>query len=209
MDEETRDEIQGATGASKSDDPLSELAALNSVVAALQTLKTSDARERLLYAAAAFFRLSLEAQTNQTAGASRQRLSLQPAFSEDRSISAKEFLIQKQPRTEVERVACLAYYLTHYRDMQFFKTIDISALNTEAAQPKFGNAAQAVENAVKTHYLAQAAKGAKQLSAAGEAFVQALPDRDAARGAMGAMRPRRRKKQRQQIVTSEQDSGDE
>src|SRR5579859_7475269 len=32
-------------------------------------------------------------------------------FSEDRSMSPKEFMLQKQPRTDVERVACLAYSL--------------------------------------------------------------------------------------------------
>jgi len=124
-------------------------------------------------------------------------------------MSAKDFIIQKQPRTEVERVACLSYYLTHYRDTPTFKTIDISSLNTEAAQPKFVNASQAVENALKTHYLAQAQKGLKQLSAAGEVFVQNLPDRDGARAAMAAMKPRRRKKAGQQSVSSEQSSGDE
>src|SRR2546426_11388019 len=37
-------------------------------------------------------------------------------FSRDRTLSAKEFLRDKRPVTDVERVACLAYYLAHYRD---------------------------------------------------------------------------------------------
>lgn len=53
----------------------------------------------------------------------------------------KEFMVQKRPRTDIERVACLGFYLTHYRDTPHFKTLDISKLNTEAAQPKFTNAA--------------------------------------------------------------------
>lgn len=115
-------------------------------------------------------------------------------FSEDRSIPPKEFMRQKQPRTDVERVACLAYYLTHYRDQPEFKTLDISKLNTEAAQMKFSNAAVAVDNASKYGYLAPALRGSKQISAAGELFVRALPDRDAAKSAMAQARPRRRYK---------------
>src|SRR5258708_15910352 len=37
-------------------------------------------------------------------------------YSQELASSPKQFLVEKQPRTDVERVACLAYYLTHYRD---------------------------------------------------------------------------------------------
>lgn len=113
-------------------------------------------------------------------------------FSEDRSISPKDFILEKQPQTDVERVACLAYYLTHYREVPHFKTIDISALNTEAAQPKFANAAYAVKNAIKSGYLVPAVKGSQQISAPGEQFVQALPDREAAKATMIKARPKRK-----------------
>jgi hypothetical protein len=116
------------------------------------------------------------------------------SFSENRSISPKDFLRDKAPKTDIERIACLAYYLTHYRDTPHFKTIDLSSLNTEAAQPKLSNAAYAVDNATKAGLLVQAIKGAKQLSAAGEYFVQALPDRDAAKETLTNMRPKRRTK---------------
>jgi len=53
-------------------------------------------------------------------------------FSEDLPVPPKRFFLEKQPRTDVERVACLAYYLTHYRDTPHFKTIDLSKLNTES-----------------------------------------------------------------------------
>lgn len=114
------------------------------------------------------------------------------SFSENRSISPKDFIRDKAPKTDIERIACLAYYLTHYRDTPHFKTIDLSSLNTEAAQPKLSNAAYAVDNATKAGLLVQAIKGAKQLSAAGEYFVQALPDRDAAKATLTNMRPKRR-----------------
>ena len=117
-----------------------------------------------------------------------------PSFSEDRSIKPKQFMFQKQPKTDVEKVACLAYYLTHYRDTPHFKTLDISKLNTEAAQVKFSNAAVAVDNATKLRYLVPATKGNKQLGALGEQFVLALPDREKAKELMNGARPRRRGK---------------
>ena len=126
-------------------------------------------------------------------------------FSKDRPISPKEFLLKKQPRTDVERVACLAYYLTHYRDQPFFKTLDISKLNTEAAQIKFSNPAKAVDNAAMLGYLAQATKGSKQISAPGELFVDALPDREAAQTAMASARPRRKNKKRIKADNAESD----
>lgn len=112
-------------------------------------------------------------------------------FSKEQSLSPKEFLLKKQPRSDVERVACLGYYLAHYRDQPNFKTFDISKLNTEAAQSKLSNAAVAVSNATQYGYLAPAARGTKQLSAAGEMYVEALPDREAAAAALAHSRPKR------------------
>jgi hypothetical protein len=113
-----------------------------------------------------------------------------PTFSADRTPSPKHFLQEKQPRTDVERVACLAFYLAHYRDTPAFTTLDISKVNTEAAQRKLANATVAVNNASQYGYLVPAGKGLKQISAAGERYVQALPDYDAAKEAMAAARPR-------------------
>jgi hypothetical protein len=93
----------------------------------------------------------------------------------------------------VEKVACLAYYLTHYRDTPHFKTLDISKLNTEAALIKLSNPAVSVDNATKMRYLVPATKGNKQLSAIGEQFVLALPDRERAKDVMSQARPRRRR----------------
>jgi hypothetical protein len=121
-------------------------------------------------------------------------------FSKEQSLSPKEFLLKKQPRSDVERVACLGYYLAHYRDQPSFKTFDISKLNTEAAQTKLSNAAYAVNNANKCGYLAPALKGMKQLSAIGEIYVEALPDREAAAAALAHARPKRTSKRKKAIV---------
>jgi hypothetical protein len=164
----------------------------------LSTLKKFDSeeREKILQTIDTYFDRNPRS-TNGTSKFQEQpesNYSSDSAFSEDRSMSPKTFLTQKKPQTDVERIACLAYYLTHYMNMPHFKTIDLSKLNTEAAQPKFSNAAMAVDNATKAGYLVPATKGNKQLSVAGEHFVQALPDREAARAAMKAVKPRRKVK---------------
>lgn len=109
--------------------------------------------------------------------------------------SPKDFLFQKDPDTDVERVACLAYYLVRYRDTKHFKTLDISKLNTEAAQRKFANAATSVGNATQGGFLAPVGRGMKQLTAQGERYVDALPDRAAAKAALGNRKARRQRRQ--------------
>lgn len=117
----------------------------------------------------------------------------EPHFSthEETPPSPKDFMFQKHSDTAVERIACLAYYLTHYRNTPHFKTIDISKLNTEAAQTKLSNASDSTSKAIRAGLLAVAPKGARQLSALGEKLVEALPDRDAAR-ALRSKNPSRR-----------------
>jgi hypothetical protein len=171
-----------------------EWRALQSVIGALQPLN-DEARHRIFESVSTFLRIaaggrSLPLTTRDAESSFRPQN--YPAFSTDTSMSPKEFMLDKQPRTDVERVACLAYYLTQFRSISSFKTLDLSKLNTEAAQPKFSNAANSVNNAVKRGYLVPSNKGFRQLSAAGEQFVRALPDRVAARQAMDAARPRRR-----------------
>lgn len=178
--------------------PSSEFAALQTVIGTLQVLD-GEARQRILAAAATFLRVHSAPRAGAdvsvpVAGSSPSSAQPYPAFSTDTAMSPKEFLFDKQPRMDVERIAALAYYLTHYRNTPQFRTLDLSKLNTEAAQPKFSNAANSATNAVKQGYLVAATRGQRQLSAAGERFVEALPDRDAARLAMAAGRPRRRRR---------------
>lgn len=114
-------------------------------------------------------------------------------FSEREDLSPKDFLLEKEPRTNHERVACLGYYLAHFRDTPHFKTLDISKLNTEAAQAKFTNAAVAVKEATRRGVLVPAGKGKKQLSALAEQYVQALPDTEAAKKILKRIKPARKK----------------
>jgi hypothetical protein len=156
------------------------------------------ATRRRIWRAAQAFLFPDDEVTNSGPSASVQdrsaTVSRPTSFEHHEVLSPKDFMFQKQPRTDVDRVACLAYFLTHYRDIRHFKTTDISLLNTEAAQVKLSNTAYAVANAANAGLLVQAAKGAKQLSAAGEKYVEMLPDRAAAKEALAAFRGRRRRK---------------
>lgn len=175
-----------------------EFEALQAVIAALRNLDP-DARQRILESTATFLGISsLHSRIKEvqlSAVPSHVSLSDTAArapFSEDTSMSPKDFVAEKAPRTDVERIACLAYYLTHYRHTPHFKTLDISMLNTEAAQPKFSNTAYSTNNAVKLGYIVPSTKGQRQLSALGERFVRALPDRSAAKDVLASLRRRMR-----------------
>jgi hypothetical protein len=170
------------------------LEVLTTIVTALKGLD-QDSQKRTLQAVITFLDIPWATQLMSSKSLENTNTPKhESSFSQDRDISAKDFLRDKLPRTDVERVACLAYYLTHYRSMQFFKTFDLSSLNTEAAQPKFSNPAMSVSNAIRSGFIVQAAKGSNQLSSAGEVFVQALPDRDAAKANLSNMRVRKRNK---------------
>jgi hypothetical protein len=169
-----------------------DVGVLSAVIEQFKKLDDDDARRTLLHTVATFLKLDTF-NPIPAATVAHSVLSRSSSFTEDRSITPKEFMRQKQPLTSVERVACLAYYLTHYRGIDHFRTLDISKLNTEAAQVKFSNAAMAVNDAVKTGYLVPAIKGSRQISSQGEQFVEALPDREKARSVMSKGRPRRRK----------------
>lgn len=177
----------------------SELEAFQRIVNALNPL-TSEARRRLLDSAATLLRIErnprpVQAMHVEIDSTPTTQLGRSTApFSADTEMSPKEFLFEKKPHTDVERIACLAFYLTHYRATPHFKTTDLSLLNTEAAQPKFSNTAFSSNNAVKLGYLVPSTKGQRQLSAAGERFVQALPDRAAAKEALTSIRKRSRVK---------------
>jgi hypothetical protein len=104
-------------------------------------------------------------------------------------MTPKQFLATKKPDNDYERVACLGYYLTNARTTPHFKTADISKIATEAAY-KFSNPANSVHHASVTYkFLAPAGGGKKQMTALGEAVVEAMPDRDKVRAALTEHKP--------------------
>jgi hypothetical protein len=191
------------------DDPVKDDAeVLSQIISSMKKLDPG-ARKRIYQTIGTFFQLGtpesvlskrvdqvLSEESNGT-----KAFGIQPTFSGDRSQSPKQFLHEKQPRTDVERVACLAFYLTHYRDIPQFTTLDISKINTEAAQRKLTNATVAVNNASQYGYLVPAGKGMKQISAEGERYVQALPDYEAAKEVMTSARRRRRGKRKNKVAS--------
>lgn len=170
-----------------------EVEALGAVLEALREL-TEPQREWVVSSAIANL-----GGTAVPAGVTSPRPSA--ATVEPRTGSPKDFLRAKNPRTDVQRIACLAYYLTHNRGQAHFKTKDITDLNTEAAAPKLSNPSFAVNNAAKqSHYLAPAGSGKKQITALGEDAVNALPDQDAVR-ALGTGQVKRKTKKRSKKVS--------
>ena len=91
----------------------------------------------------------------------------------------KDFLKQKNPQTDLERLVCLAYYLSNNRDTPQFTTRDITKINAEAGGQDFANAATTARNGVaQSKWLSKAGGGKKRITNLGEAVVDALPDRD-------------------------------
>jgi hypothetical protein len=116
--------------------------------------------------------------------------------------TAKVFMASKKPKTDVERITCLAYYLTHNNQHPKFKTQDLTKLNTDSAQLPFSNATVAVSNASRSGFISPAGAGAKQITSRGEDLVNALPDRaKAAEMLKETARARRKKPSKASKVT--------
>jgi len=123
----------------------------------------------------------------------RQQVAALPGQHTGDADAPREFMRNKKPQTEVQKVACLAYFLAKQRQQTQFKTRDLSNLNIEAAGHKIGNPSMAVDNATKqNHYFAPAGGGKKQLTPLGDAIVEALPDQDAVKKVEAEEKPRKR-----------------
>lgn len=95
----------------------------------------------------------------------------------DDVLSPRDFLAQKKPRSDVQKVAALGYYLTKYRNTPHFDTRAVAALAEEAGLPPFRSAPSAVSNAQsQLGYLVSAGeRGARKLSEVGTDLVESLP----------------------------------
>ena len=191
------------------DDATKELKVFQQVVSGLSSLD-KESQVRILESVVTFLHVDLHRRpihaSSQKASIILGTHSQEPLPSHGGSVGSdltpKEFLLEKEPRTDIERIACLAYFLTHYRDTPHFKTLDLSKLNTEAAQQKFTNAAQSVKNTTTKNLIVHVGKRQKQISAAGEQFVHALPNREAAKLVLQRMKPKHRKSPRGEKRTS-------
>lgn len=170
-----------------------EIEALNDVLTAVSSLVSDDEKRWVLETASS--RLGVVLGTSGGTGTHGVTASGSRTGTGGATPTPKEFMRAKEPKSDVHRVACLAYYLTNYRDTQQFKSADLSALNTEAAGPKI-NMSRAANNAMnQNRYLASAGGGRKQITALGEDVANALPNQEAVKATEEQVgRPKRKKK---------------
>src|SRR5688500_7383988 len=136
-----------------------DIEALNDVLEALHGLTSDDEKRWVLETVANRMGLASPIQTskgqtgNRSSGNTGNTLNLTP----------KEFMRSKEPKNDVQRVACLAFYLTNARSTPQFRIIDLENLNTEAAGPNM-NMTRASDNATrKNNYLAAGEGRNKQI----------------------------------------------
>lgn len=155
-----------------------EIKALNDVFSALEGLETAD-QMWVLETAASRLGVTLRGISGvPTSSSPRTAFGTGVTISES-EMTPKDFIRSKDPKSDVQWVACLAYYLTRFRETPHFKSRELSALNTEAAGPRI-NISRAVNNATNQNwYLTAAGGGRKQITTVGEDVVRALPDQEA------------------------------
>jgi hypothetical protein len=167
---------------------------LTTVIAALATLP-KEQQQWVMQTAASRFAL--------TVNSAAQTLPLVPSpvaptspTPENPGQTVKAFIKAKNPKNDMQRVACLAYYLQHRKDISTFKSKDIDEQHEAAGGIKF-NLAQAVANATNvSKYFAAAGEGKKRLTTLGEDVVEALPDLEKVKALekAGRRKPRVKKK---------------
>ncbi len=154
-----------------------EIEALNNVIFALEGLDATH-QSWVLETAASRFGINMRGFLKSQPNIQFQGVVKSPDL-RDSEISPKDFLKAKDPKNDIQRAACLAFYLTYYRETPHFKSRDLSLLNMEAAGPRV-NMSRAVNNAMnQNRYLAVAGGGRKQITTLGEEIVNALPDPEA------------------------------
>jgi len=162
----------------------SDIEALAKVVAAVELLEPPQQIWVLQTAASRF---SLTTNQLQQPGAKSKSDEITAALgSGDGEASPKEFLNAKNPRTQVQRIACLAYFLSKRRRTPRFNTRQLADLNSEAGWHGFSSPSVCVENASKAKLLSLAGGGNKQLTSLGKALVDALPNQEFVKEIMSA-----------------------
>ena len=110
-------------------------------------------------------------------------------------LNPKQFIAQKKPKTQYERIACLGYFLHTGRKVAEFGAEEIAAINKEAAKQPISNLSQILNDTTRKYgYLTAAGVGNKQMTVLGDAIVEALPDRDAVKTAIAEHRPGKKRK---------------
>jgi hypothetical protein len=150
--------------------------ALKAVTTALESLPDAE-KQWVLQSAAS--RWALNVQVHNPAGSGgpgtlggTQNSNFHGSF---KTTDARAFMREKKPATDVQRVACLAYFhmKTGHRT---FTSNDIQKINTDSGGSKI-NFKRALDNATrKSHYISTVRGREKHLTTLGEDIVDALPD---------------------------------
>src|SRR6516164_6942991 len=172
--------------AEKKIDPTTALVA---VVKALEPLGDAD-RQWVLQAAATRWSLQLHAQAAAGGGGAPSASAgggggatgagaaeAQAAISKK---DARAFMRIKRPTTDVQRVACLGYFLVHTTVGKLgFSSAEIRQANTDSGASGM-NFTRALDNATRqAKYLSNRGAKEKQLTTLGEDVVLALPNHEA------------------------------
>jgi hypothetical protein len=178
--------------------------ALVAVVKALEPLSDAD-KQWVLQSAASRWTLSIQLSDPRSgivapgvgiAGAGRLHSSV-TGTDVQTTITKKEpraFIRLKKPTTDVERVACLGYYLLKTTGLPGFTSKDISQAHVDSGGSAI-NMTRALDNATRqSRYLSSRGKREKQLTTLGEDVVEALPNREALAAVEEAARIGRKRK---------------
>lgn len=113
------------------------------------------------------------------------------------SQNVRSFVRLKQPANDVQRVACLVYFLTHTQNKLGFTSKEITQAHTDSGGSAI-NMTRALDNATRqTRYLSSRGRKEKQLTPLGEDAVNALPSQEAVRGlGAGSKGPKKKKRKR-------------
>lgn len=177
--------------------------ALVVIVDALEALEDAD-RRWVLQSAASKWAIGLQQSAN--LGGLGGSSVIQPAphvipqngGEADAAIARSDiraFVRAKRPTTDVERVACLGYFLLKTTGQAGFTSQAINVAHVESGGSAI-NMPRALDNATRrSKYLSNRGAREKQLTTLGEDVVEALPNRDAVAAAeQAAKAPRARKK---------------
>ena len=179
--------------------PLTEVDAMKFVDDALAGLEP-EARQRVLtWAASKYHVETIKLVGGGSGDGDKKADGMTPAAAGSLG-HIKDFLVKKRPSTLYERVACLAYYLEKMSSITAFKAKDIEKASTDARHGKIDNVPSVLNDATSKYgFLSPCGRGKKELSAKGEAMVEALPDREKVKEVISKYRrrgpkPRRTKK---------------
>lgn len=159
--------------------------ALVTVVGALDSLQDDKDRQWVLQSAASKFNVTLSTPNTDGQGGNRAATGVlgTGAVADVQAAIAKkdprDFIRIKRPATDVQRVACLGYYLVHTTGQPGFTSKDVATAHTNSGGSKI-NLTRALDNATrKSKYISNRSSREKQLTTLGEDVVNALPDQEA------------------------------